>query len=160
VKILFATDFSASAQAARCEVIRLAKMLATEVVVVHVLPDERYYSARRIDLAAQRLYAAHWRLAEKELEPELALIQAAAGVKARGVMLRGAPAEQIVRVAADERADLVAMGTQGVGFVDRLLVGSVAERVIRTAPCPVMTVRSSEPPNAAAERSATIAEIA
>jgi len=53
----------------------------------------------------------------------------------------GAPWQEIVRLAADEHADMIVMGTQGRSGLDRLLLGSVAERVVRHAPCPVLTVR-------------------
>jgi nucleotide-binding universal stress UspA family protein len=53
----------------------------------------------------------------------------------------GAAWSEIVSVAADEHADMIVMGTQGRTGLDRLLLGSVAERVIRHASCPVLTVR-------------------
>ena len=51
---------------------------------------------------------------------------------------------EIVRLASEEHAELVIMGTHGRGGVSRVLLGSVADRVIRTAPCPVLTVRKRE----------------
>jgi len=56
----------------------------------------------------------------------------------------GSPYQEIVDLATDERADLVAMGTHGRSGMSRLLLGSVADRVIRLAPCPVLTVRKPE----------------
>ena len=53
----------------------------------------------------------------------------------------GRPAEEIVRVARDERVDLIVMGTHGRTGLRHLLAGSVAEAVMRAAPCPVFTVR-------------------
>ena len=53
----------------------------------------------------------------------------------------GRPAGEIVRVAGDEKADLIVMGTLGLTGLQHLLVGSVTEKVVRTAPCPVLTVR-------------------
>jgi len=55
----------------------------------------------------------------------------------------GRPADAIVQAAADADATLIVMGTHGRGKVGHLLLGSVAERVIRQASCPVMTVRDS-----------------
>lgn len=52
----------------------------------------------------------------------------------------GTPAAEIVRFAAQQHADLIVMGTHGRGFVAHMLIGSVAEQVVRTAPCPVLTV--------------------
>jgi nucleotide-binding universal stress UspA family protein len=73
----------------------------------------------------------------------------------------GAPATEIVEYAADENIDLIVMGTHGRGFVGHIVMGSVAEKVVRTAPCPVLTVRKpthgflspdvARPTNASAE---------
>ena len=58
------------------------------------------------------------------------------------VVRKGVPAAEIVRYAADENIHLIVMGTHGRGFVGHMMMGSVAERVVRTAPCPVLTVRT------------------
>ena len=52
------------------------------------------------------------------------------------------PVEEVVALATDELADLVVIGSHGRGGVGRVLLGSVADRVIRLAPCPVLTVRA------------------
>ena len=66
---------------------------------------------------------------------------AAEGVTARAVVRAGVPWREIVHLAAEEHADMIVMGTQGRTGLEHLLLGSVAERVVRTAPCPVLTVR-------------------
>jgi nucleotide-binding universal stress UspA family protein len=53
-------------------------------------------------------------------------------------------AESVVKYAVDNEIDLIVTGTHGRGAVKHFLMGSVAERVVRTAPCPVLTVRSHE----------------
>jgi nucleotide-binding universal stress UspA family protein len=63
------------------------------------------------------------------------------------VLLEGAPSTAIVDYATDEACDLIVMGTHGRGGIDRLLLGSVAERVVRTSSVPVLTVRVEEPPS-------------
>jgi nucleotide-binding universal stress UspA family protein len=60
------------------------------------------------------------------------------------VITSSAPALAIVDYAADAHIDLIVVGTHGRGAVAHLLLGSVAERVVRTAPCPVLTVRAPE----------------
>lgn len=60
------------------------------------------------------------------------------------VLAEGSPGKEIVRYADDENCDLVVMGTHGRGGIDRLLMGSVAERVVRTSTVPVLTVRVKE----------------
>lgn len=56
----------------------------------------------------------------------------------------GTPAAEIVRYAEDEDIDLIVMGTHGSGFMRHMMMGSVAEKVVRTAPCPVLTVRNAK----------------
>jgi nucleotide-binding universal stress UspA family protein len=63
----------------------------------------------------------------------------------------GTPASSIVEYAEGHDIDLIVMGTHGRGGVSHLLMGSVAERVVRTAPCPVLTVRESRATKPAAE---------
>ena len=60
----------------------------------------------------------------------------------RVTLRTGAAYDEIVALATDERADLVVLGTQGRSGLPRALLGSVAERVVRLAPCPVLTVRA------------------
>jgi nucleotide-binding universal stress UspA family protein len=57
------------------------------------------------------------------------------------VLANGAPSTEIVDHATEEGCDLIVMGTHGRGGIDRLLLGSVAERVVRTATVPVLTIR-------------------
>ena len=66
------------------------------------------------------------------------------GFAARWLLRAGAAADEIVKAAADEHADLLVMGTHGRNGLERFFLGSVADRVIRTAPCPVLTVRTPE----------------
>ncbi len=63
----------------------------------------------------------------------------------RHVVAVGFPVEEILRVAAEVKADLIVMGTHGRGGWSRLVMGSVAEGVLRQAPCPVVTVRNLPP---------------
>lgn len=64
------------------------------------------------------------------------------GVPVEPVYLDGSPAREIIRYAETEECDLVVMGTHGRGGIDRLLLGSVAERVVRSCDVPVLTVRA------------------
>jgi nucleotide-binding universal stress UspA family protein len=66
----------------------------------------------------------------------------------------GEPSREIVRFARERGIDLIVMGTHGRGGMAHLLLGSVAEKVVRTAPCPVLTVRHPEHEFVAAERTA------
>ena len=66
----------------------------------------------------------------------------AASVKTTSTIVEGWPADRIVRAARASNADLIVMGTRGRAGFSRLVLGSVASRVISTSPCPVLTVRS------------------
>ena len=63
------------------------------------------------------------------------------GAAVERVLVEGSPSSEIVEYAENEGCDLIVMGTHGRGGIDRLLLGSVAERVVRTSPVPVLTVR-------------------
>lgn len=65
----------------------------------------------------------------------------AGGISVERVLVEGAPSKEIVEYATEEDCDLIVMGTHGRGGIDRLLLGSVAERVVRTSSVPVLTVR-------------------
>jgi nucleotide-binding universal stress UspA family protein len=63
-----------------------------------------------------------------------------------GAVVRGPPHRKIVEFAADQDVDLIVMGTHGRTGLDRYLLGSVTEKVVRTASCPVLTVRAGDGP--------------
>ena len=69
------------------------------------------------------------------------------GLSVRGLVLSGYPAEEILRAAEKHHADIIVMGTHGRTGIDRIIFGSVAEKVVTAAPCPVLTVkpRPTEP---------------
>lgn len=138
--ILHPTDFSEAADEAHREAIRLARSLGGEIVLVHVLTETPLYARGLMDVQIDRIYAAQEKWGRENLEARVAGTRAA-GVPARGLLQTGVPAKEIVRAAAEERADLIMLGTHGRGYLGRLLMGSVADRVVRTAPCPVVTVR-------------------
>ena len=77
---------------------------------------------------------------QKQLDRLVAKAKAAR-VRARGVLYEGVAADAIARAARAKRAKLIVMGTHGRTGLTRLFMGSVAERVVGTAPCPVLTVR-------------------
>jgi nucleotide-binding universal stress UspA family protein len=65
------------------------------------------------------------------------------GIRAGGLMMKGDPAREIVRAARSKHADFIVVGTHGRAGLNRFFVGSVAQRVIASAPCPVVTVRGT-----------------
>jgi nucleotide-binding universal stress UspA family protein len=143
-RILTATDFSPASQVALKYAVAFSQAFQAEVILTHVLenPD---------------LLAGLPPVAEGYIPPNLAELQeqharvqceqvlAQAGLsKARLLLLHGNPAKEIAQAAAREQADLIIVGTHGRGAIAHLLLGSVAEKVVRLAPCPVLTVRPGE----------------
>src|SRR5690554_4282176 len=135
MRLLVPTDFSDTADAALEAAARLARALDGDVVVLHVISEPPLFADDLGGVQVDRIHAAQARWADEQLRPRVAgLVDA--GVRGRGHVAVGSVAREIVAAAEAERADLIVMGTHGRGRVGQLLLGSVANRVIRTAPCP------------------------
>ena len=142
-KILVGTDFSEPSDAARRTAIELARRLGAELEIVHVeepLPAYAFSEGALPDLPRLQEEVRSW--AEREVEQQ-AKEARAAGVPVTTAVLLGTPANAIVEAARTDGADLIVVGTHGRTGFERILLGSVAERVVRTASCPVLTVRNT-----------------
>jgi len=141
-RVLFGTDFSPASRPAFRRAIALARQSRGRLLIVHVVPSgmpmgaEGYVTPRMY----QEMETAIRKSAQKQLDRLVAQAKKA-GVAARGLLLTGAAPEAIALTARKERSDVVVVGTHGRTGLDRLLAGSVASRIVGTAPCPVMTVR-------------------
>jgi nucleotide-binding universal stress UspA family protein len=144
--ILVATDFSEPSDAALTYGRALARTFGATLHLAHVVdsvPTFVYgadaYAVSMPELQQELEDAARRQLAELLVDNDRPPLPA------RLVLLTSnAPAAAIVDYAKGERIDLIVAGTHGRGGVTHLLMGSVAERVVRTAPCPVLTVRHPE----------------
>lgn len=138
-KILIATDGSDYSMRAAELGISMAKMLSAEVTVLYVIDTvvldqiarvtEKDDAERSLKEDGQRYVSYIVGLAEKE------------GVKAASMVAKGRPFEQIVHLAKGLGMNLIVIGTYGRRGAERILIGSVAERVIEYANCPVLVVR-------------------
>jgi nucleotide-binding universal stress UspA family protein len=140
-RIVVPTDFSGCSEEAWKLARRLAAAPGSELVLAHVLTEVPLYGEGVLNIETARKVregARHW--AETTLEDWVGKARAE-GLSARSTILTGVPHQEIVALAQDERADLVVIGTRGRGGINRALLGSVADRVVRLAPCPVLTVR-------------------
>lgn len=141
MRVLHPTDFSEGADRARAVAAGLARALSAELVLLHVLgPIAPQADDLDVGPLIERIRAARQDWAEGELTRRVVEAHRA-GLTARGRLEAGEPSVEILRAAGEEGADLVVLGTAGLGGVGRLLVGSVADRVVRRARCPVVTVR-------------------
>ena len=151
-RITYATDFSPSSLAAFSHALRLARLTGAELTILHVLPAlTPFVDLGYVPQQTWSEFDATMR-AKANHEMDGLLRQAVdAGVRATSYILRpGLPADEIVRAAQDTKTDVLVLGTHGRTGVARLLLGSVAARVVATASCPVLTVRAAETAAAAA----------
>ena len=140
-RIVVPTDFSTCSHEAWALAQRLAGAFGSELIPVHVLVESPLWGEGPFNMERVReVYESARTWARAELD-KWAAQGKAAGFKVRPVLRTGVPHEEIVALATDELADLLVIGTHGRGGVSRALLGSVADRVVRLAPCPVLTVR-------------------
>jgi nucleotide-binding universal stress UspA family protein len=145
VKILHPTDFSECAAQAQATAVDLAGKLGGEIVLLQVLVETPLYGESVLNMRkVQSVYDAQRKWAEETLEARVGDLRQR-GMKASWRVQVGVPVEEIVKIAEEERLDMIVMGTHGRSGLNRALLGSVAERVIRLAPCPVLTVRQTKP---------------
>lgn len=138
--ILHPTDFSEGAALAFRLACSLARHYHARLVVVHVVepPHARVQEGVVIYPPAEDRKLLHAQL--EQVRPE----DSAVAVEHR-LVIDGDAATQIVRLAGEIPCDLIVMGTHGRTGLSRVLMGSVAEQVMRKAPCPVLTVKIPKP---------------
>jgi nucleotide-binding universal stress UspA family protein len=143
-KILVPTDFSDSARKALTYGVSFAKEFDAEVVLLHVVETLAVgYASDLFPVPMAEVFQEISGYARKELA-DLAAEARGKGVPVRELVVQGKPSAEILRVAQQETIDIIVLGTHGKGVLDQALFGSTTERVVRKAPCPVLTVRPVE----------------
>jgi nucleotide-binding universal stress UspA family protein len=143
-KILVPTDFSDSARKALVYGVSFAKEYDAELVLLHVVETLAVgYASDLFPVPMAEVFQEISGYARKELG-ELAEAARGKGVRVRELVVQGKPAAEILRAAQEETIDMIVLGTHGKGVLDQALFGSTTERVVRKAPCPVLTVRPVE----------------
>lgn len=142
-KILMPTDFSSSSENAMGYAVSFAKEYNAELIVLHVIHEP--HRLRRITMST---------LPEEEIDKiivdEIGIVKKAMKqfvkdfveeLNVETLIKSGIPVIEIVESAEEEKVDLIVMGTHGQTGTRHALIGSVAERVVRNAHCPVFTVK-------------------
>lgn len=124
--VMLATDGTPTSDEATREAIRLSAELGARLLVASIVPAEGRQRELRQELESNGI-----RLVARAREE---------GVEATYLIWEGEPGESIVAAAEAEGADIIVMGTRGLGKVGRLILGSVSDAVIRHAHCPVVVV--------------------
>lgn len=136
-KILVATDGSENNRAAVQEAIRIAGAGGATLYAAYVI-DTTVFESASTDAPVTDLY----RVLRTEAQDSLNQVKSLAGdVPVEPVVLEGKPAGEIVRFAEENGIDLIVMGTRGKSGIERLFLGSVAEKVIRTAGTKILIVK-------------------
>lgn len=141
-QILVATDFSACAKEALEQAIDLARNLKGKITLLYVFESPFPYP----DATSLSAYPQLYRSLQDFKREEEKKLQSAAGIPGAGIEIRplfkeGSASLEIVKAAQELKADLIVVGTHGRAGMSRFLMGSVAQRVSQSAPCPVLIVR-------------------
>ena len=134
-RILLATDFSEASRAALQLATALARDANAALLICHVTPPEFVYGADEMDAVAVPFENPGVRQLLDQTRPD------DPQVVYEHHLLVGNPAEEIVRFAEDQQVDLIVIGSHGRTGAKRLVMGSVAEAVVRKAACPVLTIK-------------------
>lgn len=140
--ILVPTDFSEQGLTALKYAVAFADRFGAGVDLLHVI-EPIPPGALLSYMPAQELKDDMQAAAEKQME-ELHKEWDDYAFPVRRLIVEGHPFVEIIRQAREGKADLIVMGTHGRGAIAHMLLGSVAEKVVRKAPCPVLTVRDPE----------------
>jgi len=144
-RILVPTDFSKSSENALLYAAAFVEKFGAQLYLLHVVQDLTWFIPEAILVApaaippAEQFHTAALTALERVIK-DLNL----PGNKAKAEVRQGAPFQAIIEFAREQNIDLIVMGTHGHTGLAHILLGSTAERVVRKAPCPVLTVRHPE----------------
>ncbi len=141
--ILCPVDFSTQSDRAMECAGDLAQRFQADLTVLHVVYDPLDITCSHIphpplEQLREEMIREAERALQRRVRRRLRFLP-----RAKTMVVAGPPYRQIVRYAQEHHADLIVMGTQGLTGLDRLIMGSTAERVVRTAPCPVVSIRAA-----------------
>jgi len=134
--ILHPTDFSACSSHAFDLAVDLARQYHARLLILHVAETLGPENVTFGEVASQLEPAGYRNRLAQDLRRQVA---APADLEVEYLLTEGDPTHEIEHIARTHRADLIVMGTQGLTGLRRLLMGSIAEKVIRLASCPVLT---------------------
>ena len=142
-KIICALDLSDQSKQVAEYAAMVAKMSGASIIAVYAAPTLTQYTGfhvppNTIDNFVGEIVSG----AEQSMSDFVA--ENFQGVDARGMVVVGYAAEEILKLAEVEQADLIVMGTRGRKGLDLILFGSVAEKVVKSAKCPVLTIRPDD----------------
>ncbi len=154
-KILAPIDFSDVSAEALAAATDLARQLGAKMVVLHAV-EPVYFAGSMFgpEINVPQLVEEQRRAAESAIQDMVERLKKKQ-ISAIGMVETGVPHDVVLRVAEAKKCDLIVVGTHGRSGVSHLLLGSVAEKLVRSAQCPVLTLRGKAAKGKSASRSAT-----
>ena len=142
-KILCAIDLSEQSESVAEYAVMLAKLADASIVAVYAAPTLTQYTGFHVPPNTIDNFVGEIVSGAEQSMKEF-VTRHFADVPTRGVVVVGYAAEEILAVAEKEQVDLIVMGTRGRKGIDLILFGSVAEKVVKNAACPVVTIRPTD----------------
>ncbi len=139
-KVLIATDGSENAEKAADFGVQIAELSGAKVYAVYVIDTTPYYSIPLDEVWSKEVYEQLEKMGN-EITSNVENTAKAAGLEAESLVLKGDPAEKIVNFSEEQNVDMIVVGSHGIGGFERLVIGSVSEKVVRHAKVPVLVVR-------------------
>jgi universal stress protein A len=139
-KILCPVDFSEFTDEILAYAVNIAKRFDSELHLIHVIPNLNYFTPYESFLTPENLVAIE-RNIEGEVGKDFDKITKKLDLPFKRIVKTGVTFVEIIDYIKDQGIDLVVMGTHGRSGIEHILIGSVAEKVVRKSPCPVLTVR-------------------
>lgn len=139
-KILCPVDFSEFTGDVVTYAADISKQYGAELHVLHVIPNLTYFTPYESFLTPENLVAMEKNI-QDEVDRDFKKVLSKVGVDVRKVVRTGVAFVEIIDYAKTEGIDLIVMGTHGRSGIEHILIGNVAEKVVRKSPCPVMTIR-------------------
>lgn len=140
-KVLVPIDFSDYSKSALKYAINFAKQFKAEVLLIYVVEPIIYPPDFSMGQIAIPSVNTEWDDRAREELNKLAKNEIPADIKSKTIIKTGKPFVEIIDTASEEDVDLIIIATHGHSGVEHILFGSTAEKVVRKAPCPVLTLR-------------------
>jgi len=141
MKILVAVDFSDSSVEALRYAVKIGEKFDARLLLLHVIHDPAETPGFYVAKKAGKKVLRNMEQSAQQMMEEFVAENVKGYEKCETRIIPGLPAVQTLQLARKEKVDLIVVGSRGRGGLERFMLGSVADKVIRGAPCPVLTVR-------------------
>jgi len=141
--IVCPVDFSEYTEGILRYAVSIAKKYDARLHLLHVIPNLNYFTPYESFLTPENLVLIEKNI-EKEIEKDFEKIVKNIDMPVKKIIKTGVTFVEITDYVKEENIDLVVMGTHGRSGIEHILIGSVAEKILRRSPCPVLTVRPKE----------------